>query len=150
MALFNNDGNENTALGGFAGMGVTTGNYNVALGYSAGSSLTTGDNNIDIGHNVQDVAGESNTIRIGNTNAATTIIRGINGTMVSGAIVYVTSNDQLGTLSSSARFKQEIKPMDKASEALLALKPVTFRYKKEIDPDGIAQFGLVAEEVEKG
>jgi vacuolar-type H+-ATPase subunit I/STV1 len=63
--------------------------------------------------------------------------------------VYVDADGKLGTTLSSRRFKEEIKPMDKASEALLALKPVTFRYKKEIDPDGRAQFGLVAEEVEK-
>ena len=50
---------------------------------------------------------------------------------------------------SSARFKEAIKPMDKASEAILALKPVTFRYKHELDPDGISQFGLIAEHVEK-
>ena len=61
----------------------------------------------------------------------------------------VNSNGQLGTTTSSERFKEEIKPMDKASEAILGLKPVTFRYKKELDPDGIPQFGLVAEQVEK-
>ena len=55
----------------------------------------------------------------------------------------------LGTVTSSARFKETIKPMDKASEAILALKPVTFRYKHELDPDGIPQFGLIAEQVEK-
>src|SRR5205823_3181491 len=59
------------------------------------------------------------------------------------------SNGQLGTVVSSARFKKEIQPMDEASEAILALKPVTFRYKQELDPDAIPQFGLVAEEVEK-
>jgi hypothetical protein len=63
--------------------------------------------------------------------------------------VYVDADGKLGTTLSSRRFKEEIKPMDKASEALLALKPVTFRYKKEIDPQGVPQFGLVAEEVEK-
>jgi hypothetical protein len=63
--------------------------------------------------------------------------------------VIVGSNGQLGTVVSSARFKEAIKPMDKASEAILALKPVTFRYKKELDPDKIPQFGLIAEEVEK-
>src|SRR5439155_24662197 len=63
--------------------------------------------------------------------------------------VLVNSNGRLGTMTSSARFKDEIKPMDKASEAILALKPVTFRYKHEIDPNRIPQFGLVAEEVEK-
>jgi predicted ribosome quality control (RQC) complex YloA/Tae2 family protein len=63
--------------------------------------------------------------------------------------VFVNSSGQLGTLSSSARFKDEIKPMDKGSQAILALKPVTFRYKQEVDPKGIPQFGLVAEDVEK-
>ena len=61
----------------------------------------------------------------------------------------VGSNGQLGTVVSSARFKEALKPMDKSSEAILALTPVTFRYKHELDPDGIPQFGLVAEDVEK-
>ena len=69
--------------------------------------------------------------------------------MASGATVIVGSDGRLGTINSSARFKDEIKPMDTASEAVLALKPVTFRYKKELDPEGIPQFGLVAEQVEK-
>jgi len=63
--------------------------------------------------------------------------------------VIVGSNGQLGTVVSSARFKDSIKPMDKASEAILALKPVTFHYKQELDPEGVPQFGLVAEDVEK-
>ena len=62
--------------------------------------------------------------------------------MASGVGVIVDANGQLGTVASSARFKEAIKPMDKASEAILALKPVTFRYKHELDPDGIPQFGL--------
>jgi hypothetical protein len=149
-ALGSNTGNNNTAIGEAALVANTNGSLNVALGAGAGSNLTTGDNNIDIGYNVLGVAGESNTIRIGNTDITTTIIRGISGqTVASGATVLVAANGQLGTMTSSARFKQEIKPMDKASEALLALKPVTFRYKKEIDPAGTSQFGLVAEEVEK-
>src|SRR5207253_8914087 len=75
---------------------------------------------------------------------------GIHGvTVASGVGVVVSSNGQLGTVTSSARFKEAIKPMDKVSEALLALKPVTFRYKHDLDPDGIPQFGLVAEQVEK-
>ena len=69
--------------------------------------------------------------------------------MPTGVGVIVDTNGHLGTVASSERFKDEIKPMDKASEAILALKPVTFRYKQELDPDGIPQFGLVAEEVEK-
>ena len=63
--------------------------------------------------------------------------------------VVVGPNGKLGTIPSSKRFKDQIKPMDKASEAILALQPVTFSYKEEIDPDGIPQFGLIAEEVEK-
>ena len=70
-------------------------------------------------------------------------------TVASGVGVIVDSNGQLGTVLSSERFKEAIKPMDKASEAILALQPVTFRYKHELDPEGIPQFGLVAEEVEK-
>jgi hypothetical protein len=59
------------------------------------------------------------------------------------------ANGRLGIAPSSARFKQHIKPMDKESETILALKPVTFHYKQELDPESIPQFGLVAEEVEK-
>jgi hypothetical protein len=65
-----------------------------------------------------------------------------------GVGVIVGTNGKLGTVVSSARFKEAVQPMDKASEAILALKPVTFRYKKELDPEGIPQFGLVAEDVE--
>jgi len=86
--------------------------------------------------------------RMGEQNA--TFIAGIRGaTVASGVGVIVGSDGQLGTIISSARFKEAIKPMDKASEAILALKPVTFRYKHELDPAGIPQFGLVAEQVEK-
>ena len=75
---------------------------------------------------------------------------GVHGATVSGGVpVYVASNGQLGVAPSSKRFKEDIKPMDKQSEALLSLKPVTFRYKKELDPAKTAQFGLVAEEVAK-
>ena len=63
--------------------------------------------------------------------------------------VIVGTNGQLGTISSSVRFKHAIKPMAKASEAILALKSVSFHYKHELDPEGIPHFGLVAEEVEK-
>src|SRR5207249_169459 len=70
-------------------------------------------------------------------------------TVPTGVAVIVGSNGRLGTTTSSGRFKEAIQPMDKTSEAILALKPVTFRYKHELDPDGILQFGLVAEEVEK-
>jgi len=79
-----------------------------------------------------------------------TFIAGISGQAAPGGVpVYVNADGKLGTLQSSARFKTNIKPMDRTSETILALEPVTFRYKKELDPDGIPQLGLVAEQVEK-
>src|SRR5205823_6106170 len=79
-----------------------------------------------------------------------TFIAGISGVTVAGGVgVIINTNGQLGTVVSSARFKEAIKPMETASEAILALQPVTFRYKHELDPDNIPQFGLVAEQVEK-
>jgi hypothetical protein len=139
----------NTAIGFQALQYNRTGNGNIALGYLAGSQLTTGSHNIDIGH--RGVAGESRTIRIGRQGTqTTTVIAGINGATVAGGIaVLIDSHGRLGTTTSSARFKDKIKPMGKASEAILALEPVTFRYKHELDPEGIPQFGLVAEDVEK-
>jgi Chaperone of endosialidase len=86
---------------------------------------------------------------VGTGTRQATFIAGISGTAVTGTAVVVSSSGQLGVAPSSKRFKAEIKPMDKASEAILALEPVTFRYKHELDPDGIPQFGLVAEKVEK-
>src|SRR6267378_978707 len=151
-ALFNNTtGGNNTASGVDALLSNTTGTNNIGFGFLAGSNLTTGSNNIDIGANVPGVAGEANTIRIGKSGIQKkTFIAGIRGvTVASGVGVIVSSSGQLGTVTSSARFKEAIKPMDKASEALLALQPVTFRYKHELDPDGVSQFGLVAEQVEK-
>ena len=144
----NTTGGINTAIGGFALSNNTTGFNNIALGFAAGDLLTTGDDNIDIGN--EGVADEAGTVRIGTDGTQTrTFIAGISGVVVSGAGVVVNASGQLGVAASSARFKDEIKPMDKASEAILALKPVTFRYKHELDPQGIPQFGLVAEEVEK-
>jgi hypothetical protein len=145
----NTTGGFNTAAGGNALHRNTTGGSNIALGFNAGGNLTTGSNNIDIG--AVGVAGDAGKIRIGNQGTQNgTFIAGISGaTVASGVGVIVGSNGQLGTVVSSGRFKEAIKPMDKASEAILALEPVTFRYKKELDPDGIPQFGLVAEQVEK-
>ncbi len=93
---------------------------------------------------------ESNTTRIGSAGFQSRVfIAGINGVTVTGSTVVVNAAGQLGVLPSSERFKDEIKPMDKASEVVLALKPVTFRYKQDVDPKGTPQFGLVAEEVAK-
>ena len=145
----NTTGTNNTADGHFALRKNTTGSFNIALGDDAGSSLTTGSNNIDIGNS--GMAGDNNKIRIGTTGTQTaTFIAGISGvTVPAGVGVIVGTDGKLGTVVSSERFKDSIKPMNKASEAILALKPVTFRYKHELDPEGIAQFGLVAEDVEK-
>jgi Chaperone of endosialidase len=147
-ALYNNTtGNDNTAIGYSALVNNTTGNNNIALGNFAGSNLTTGDNNIDIGN--EGVAGEANTIHIGTAGThSAAYIAGISGVNIGrGQVVEVDASGHLGTRGSSRRFKDQIKPMDKASEAILALKPVTFHYKQEIDPDGTPQFGLVAEDV---
>jgi trimeric autotransporter adhesin len=149
-ALFHNrTGKSNTANGFNVLYNNTSGNFNVALGANAGYNLTTGGNNIDIFN--RGVAGESNTIRIGKAGTQTaTFIAGISGATVAGGVgVIVDTNGHLGTISSSERFKDKIRPMDKASEAILGLQPVTFRYKQELDPAGIPQFGLVAEQVEK-
>ena len=150
QALQNNTtGNSNTATGVDALFHNTTGNNDIALGSNAGFNLTICGNNIDIGN--PGLAAEGNTIRIGTQGIQTAaFIAGIFGvTLAKGVRVVVDSSGQLGTKGSSKRFKDEIKPMANASEAILALKPVSFRYKKEIDPDCTPQFGLVAEQVEK-
>ena len=149
QALINNStGSNNTANGFEALFRNTTGNSNIAVGVNAGSNLTIGNNNIHIGN--VGVAGEANTIRVGMQGTQTrTFIAGISGVAVAGSTVVVNANGQLGIAASSERFKDEIKPMDRASEAILALQPVTFYYKKEIDPTRTSQFGLVAEDVEK-
>ena len=119
------------------------------MGLSAGGNLTSGSNNIEIGN--VGVAGEANRIRLGTQGTQTsTYIAGISGVTVAGGVgVVVNSQGQLGVLSSSARYKEGIAPMGDASAAILALEPVTFHYKSELDPEGIPQFGLVAEKVAK-
>jgi hypothetical protein len=139
FTLFSNiTGDNNTAIGDNA-LYRNTGSGNVALGAEAGVNLTTGTGNVCLGAFVFGAAGESNTTRIKN----------IYSSVASGRAVYVNADNKIGTLVSSRRFKEEIKPMDKASEAILALKPVSFRYKKEIESNGSLMFGLIAEDVEK-
>jgi hypothetical protein len=134
---FNETGYGNTAIG-FQALLQNTGYDNVALGVNAGSN-NHGIGNVYIGANIVGVPSESNTTRIKNVYAS----------VASDRAVYINSNNKIGTLVSSRRFKDEIKPMDKSSDAILALKPVTFRYKKEIEPNGGIMFGLIAEEVER-
>jgi hypothetical protein len=165
-ALASNTGGGNTAVGayclgsnttgvlntavGLSALGGTTGSNNVALGYAAGGGVSTADNVICLGSGGQNI---SNSCFIGTPGVhANTYIAGIYGAPINGGsatAVYIDSDDKLGTFFSSARFKQDIHSMDKASEAVLALRPVTFHYKKELDPKEIAQFGLLAEDVEK-
>jgi len=136
--LRNTTGISNTAAGRGA-LSFSTGDSNTAIGYSAGINVTTASNVICIGANVAG-ADVSDSCYIGNI---------FNQTSFNGTPVFVNGDNKLGTTTSSQRFKEDIKPMDHASEALFSLKPVAFRYKKGIDPPGTAQFGLVAEDVEK-
>ena len=135
----NTSGNNNTADGDQALVNSTIGSNNLALGFSAGSAVTTASNVICIGANVAG-ANVNNSCHIGQIFGAT---------IAGGIPVIIDGNGRLGTALSSKRFKKQINPMDIASEALFSLKPVTFRYKKELDAQGIPQFGLVAEDVER-
>jgi hypothetical protein len=144
----NTTGSQNTAIGRAALISNTTGNNNIALGNAAGANLDIGDNNIDIGN--AGLAGESNTIRVGDPAVQTaTFFAGIfgAGTDVAGLPVYVDASGKLGTLPSSARFKEDVKAMTDISEEVFSLKPVTFRYKTEFTKNKASQFGLLAEEV---
>ena len=147
----NTTGSNNTADGLQALLNNTTGNNNIAVGDSAGINLTTGSNNIDIGNS--GVAAEAGTIRIGTAGSQTAaFIAGIRETPIAagGALaVGISVDGQLGVRASSTRFKEAIKPMGKSSEAIFSLRPVSFRYKKALDPKAVPQFGLVAEEVVK-
>jgi uncharacterized coiled-coil protein SlyX len=146
----NTTASDNTAVGDYALYQSTGGNV-IGLGVLAGGNLTSGSNDIYIGS--EGVATESNTIRIGNGyggNQTATYIAGIGATIISGgAEVFVLGTGQLGVAPSSRRYKQDIKTMGDASDVLLSLRPVTFKYKSEFDPRSLPQFGLVAEEVEK-
>ena len=148
-ALFGNTtGTNNTASGLRALSANTTGNNNTALGYGAGVNLTTGSNNIAIGN--FGVAGEANTIRLGDGNQTLTYIAGIYGApnLTSGTAVYIQPGGRLGTNPSSRRYKKGIANMDAASNALMKLRPVTFHYKSDPNPsDSTLQYGLIAEEV---
>jgi len=135
----NSTGIRNNAVGFDALANNNSGSNNIAIGDSAGENVTTAGNVICIGANVAG-ANLSSSCYIGSIFGETSS---------GGAAVFIAPDGKLGTVTSSRRFKEAIKPMEQASEALFALKPVTFRYKKEIDPAGTSQFGLVAEEVEK-
>jgi Chaperone of endosialidase len=132
----NIEGNANTAIGIYA-LASSTGNYNTALGEGAGVGVTTADNVICLGTPGVNV---SNSCYIGNITGQTVGL--------GGSACYVDNDGKMGIVLSARRFKTDIADMDNASEALLALRPVTFHYKRELDKTGIPQFGLIAEEVE--
>src|SRR5438094_1792767 len=142
----------NVAVGSNALANMTKGDVTIAVGSTAGANVTSAGNDIYIG-NPGVAASELDTIRIGETQGATYIAGIANTTLTTNTapVVVDTTTSQLGhaMATSSQRFKDDIKPMAKASEAILSLKPVTFHYKQEFDPTRSRQFGLVAEEVEK-
>jgi hypothetical protein len=146
-------GLRNTGIGAVALYNNSTGSDNTTLGNRAGLNLTTGSYNIMIGSNVAGNPGEDRTIRLGNQGLQTkTYVAGIYGaTSSAGVAVYVNSSGQLGTATSSERYKEDIASIDDATtSALMQLRPVSFHYKPGID-DGsrTTQFGLIAEEVAK-
>ena len=151
--LYSTSGHLNVASGFYALRNNTSGQLNIAVGAYAGQNLTTGSSNIAIGN--RSVAGESFTIRIGTGNTHTrAFIAGIRGVTTANANaipVLIDSAGQLGTVSSSARFKQDIADMGDRTERLLELRPVVFRYEQEQTlPDGSEvplEYGLIAEEV---
>jgi hypothetical protein len=148
----NTTGSQNTAVGEEALLGNTTGNHNTALGVSALGSSVSGDDNIAIGFSAgTGVTSANDVIAIGHAGANVSgtcfidNIRGVTTQNANAVNVVIDSAGQLGTVSSSRRYKDNIEPMDKASEALLALRPVTFNYKS--DKTNTPQFGLIAEDV---
>jgi hypothetical protein len=142
----NTTGSYNSAVGLRALFSNTTGQINTALGYGAGFNVTTGSNNIEIAAagNTADNA----VIRIGLQGTQTqTFIAGIAGSAVTGSDVVVNGSGKLGVVVSSARYKRDINDMGASTDGLMKLRPVTFVYKG--DPQGVKQYGLVAEEVDK-
>ncbi len=134
----------------YAALLADSGSYNIALGWQAGYNVQSGQYNIEIGN--EGTNSDSGLIRIGTAgNQTSAYIAGIfNATSVSGSTVLINSSGQLGTLSSSIRFKQDVHDMGDSTEALMQLRPVEFRYKQPAE-DGTRplQFGLIAEEVAK-
>jgi hypothetical protein len=147
-AMAMGEGDYNVAVGYSAAYSMT-GSNNIVIGYNGGLNLTKGANNIEIGN--EGLKKDANLIRIGDASVQKeTFIAGISGvTVANGVAVMVNKQGQLGVATSSARFKDDIQPMKDSSDVLLSLRPVTFRYKKELDSSGAPQFGLVAEQVAK-
>ena len=149
-ALQSNDSDGNTAIG-YAALVSSTGSNNIAIGVGAGGNQGAGSHNIYIGNGNIGTVGESNTIRIGNVNFQDggTIITGISGLpSINGTPVYVNAGGRMGTSTSSSwRVKQDIRDIGGESDRLMKLCPVAFEYKREFDPAGLTQYGLIVEEV---
>lgn len=142
-------GNNNTTFGFKTGANFTTGAGNVLIGANAGQNYTGAEsNNVLIGLNESGTNGESNVTKINTANGTTCYVGGIYGiTTASGttSTVLISNGNQLGTISSSRRFKRDIKDMEQESSSIMSLRPVTFQYKSHTD--NVTQFGLIAEEV---
>ena len=159
------DGFQNTAVGRRALEFLTSGNNNVGVGWRSGDNLTTGSGNTFLGFqagsnegpnvdNVVCLGTRGDTQPAGQVTPNRTYIGNIVGVATGGPFpsvpVIIDQDGQLGTINSSRRFKEDIKPMDQASEDILKLKPVTFHYKnRDVKSDHTPQFGLIAEEVEQ-
>jgi hypothetical protein len=142
-------GNSNTAIGYNALGNLNTGSNNIGVGPHAGFNVATGSNNIFIGNT--GLAADNGTVRIGNGEVTAVYMTGISGkTSAEGVAVFVNPDGRLGTMTSSARFKRDIRPVDDARAIVQALRPVRFFYRTESDDaDRTPQIGLIAEEVEK-
>ncbi len=147
-------GNNNTYLGDAVAYNNTSGSNNAYLGYMAGFNNGTGSSNIYLGS--QGTSAESHVIRIGTQGSGdgqqnVAFIAGVYGaTSSSGVPVYISSDGQLGTLTSSLRFKEQVRDMGDATSGLMQLRPVTFFYKPEYENGPrAAQYGMIAEKVEK-
>ncbi len=149
-SLYNNTGGSyNVAIGQNALYSNTAGSWNIGIGYQAGNALTTGSYNVDIANSGQ--SSDADVIRIGTVGSQTsTYVAGIFNSNVAGSTVLINSSGQLGIATSSERFKEDVTDMGNTSDALMLLRPVTFRYKQPFD-DGTQplQFGLIGEEVAK-
>lgn len=143
----NSTSSQNTGVGygalALVNMGAST---NTALGHGAGASISTGNNNICIGNSC--LSGDANTIRIGSGVQTATFVAGINGQVTPGGVLLLVNSDgKLGTTTSSRRFKEDIQEIAGKSDGLMRLRPVAFTYRRELDPTGLVQYGLLAEEV---
>ena len=143
-------GSRNSLLGNQCLNGITTGNSNLALGYNSGSSYTNGTESSNIMVANIGVLGESNVLRIGTQGTGdgqqdTCYIAGITGATVTGSSVLCSTSGQLGTISSSVKFKENIKDIAGKSKDIYNLRPVYFNYKK--DESKMTHYGLIAEEV---